>query len=118
MNGIIEVLSGGQKIFVELATILCNFIGVTILLITVVNSFIKYFHHDRRTKLTLARGIALALEFKLAGEVLRTVTVRTWNELAILGTIVLLRAAISFLIHWEIKADRIIAEQEKRDKKE
>jgi len=53
----------------------------------------------------LAQGISLALGFKLGGEVLRSVTVRDWNEFAILGAIIVLRAAITWLIHWEIKAE-------------
>ncbi|MBQ7840811.1 MAG: DUF1622 domain-containing protein [Lachnospiraceae bacterium] len=53
--------------------------------------------------LNLARGISLALEFKLGGEVLRTVIVREKAELVILGAIILLRGALTFLIHWEIK---------------
>jgi uncharacterized membrane protein len=43
------------------------------------------------------------LEFKLGGAVLRTVVVREWAELGILGAIILLRATLTFLIHWEIK---------------
>ena len=113
MDGIMKILSDAQTIFVETATIICDFIGVSILLITVINSFMKYFRRDCHTKIVLAQGIALALEFKLAGEVLRTVTVRTWNELAILGTIIVLRAAISFLIHWEIKMDKTGTERRK-----
>ena len=54
-------------------------------------------------RLQLAQGIALALEFKLGGEVLRTVVVREWSELGILGAIIGLRAALTLLIHWEIK---------------
>ena len=54
----------------------------------------------------LAQGIALALEFKLGGEVLRTVVVREWAELGILGAIILLRATLTFLIHWEIKNEK------------
>ena len=50
-----------------------------------------------------AQGIALALEFKLGGEVLRTVVVREWAELGILGAIIALRGLLTFLIHWEIK---------------
>ncbi|MCL2076993.1 MAG: DUF1622 domain-containing protein [Oscillospiraceae bacterium] len=103
----IEILNEVQTTFVELATFFCDFIGASILLVAVTKSLIKYFRHDSRTKVLLDRGIALALDFKLAGEVLRTVTVRTWNELAILGTIIVLRAAISFLIHWEIKSEKI-----------
>jgi uncharacterized membrane protein len=34
---------------------------------------------------------------------LRTVVVREWSELGILGAIIALRAALTFLIHWEIK---------------
>ena len=108
MVEIIRILGDVQRVFVELATIFCDFIGVFILLITVIQSFVKYFRKDRSTRVRLVRGIATALDFKLAGEVLRTVTVRTWNELAILGTIIALRAAIALLIYWEIKADRNI----------
>ena len=39
-------------------------------------------------RLNLAQGIALALEFKMGGEVLRTVVVREWSELGILGAII------------------------------
>lgn len=53
----------------------------------------------------LAQGIALSLEFKLGGEVLRTVIVREWSELAILGAVIVLRGALTFLIHWEIKTE-------------
>lgn len=58
-----------------------------------------------RVQLELAKGIALALEFKLGGEVLRTVIVREQSELIILGAIILLRGALTFLIHWEIKGE-------------
>ncbi len=37
---------------------------------------------------------------------LRTVVVRQWEELGILGAIILLRAALTFLIQWEIKIER------------
>ena len=50
-----------------------------------------------------AQGIALSLEFKLGSEVLRTVVVRDWSELGILGAVIALRGALTFLIHWEIK---------------
>ena len=42
----------------------------------------------------------------MGGELLRTVIVREWNELLILGAIILLRAALTFLIQWEIKIER------------
>ena len=52
-----------------------------------------------------AQGIALSLCFKRGGEVLRTVIVREWSELLVLGAIIFLHAAMSILIHWEIKME-------------
>ena len=107
-----------ESVVVKLAIILCDLIGISVLMATVFKSVWNYFHRERHVKLMLAQGIALALEFKLAGEVLRTVTVRDWNELAVLGTIILLRGAITILIHWEIrteKADQELDTEVKRD---
>lgn len=88
---------------VEIAIIVMEFLGLCILLISAGKSVIRYFRKDPEVRLVLAQGIALALEFKLGGEVLRTVIVRQWEELLILGAVILLRAALTFLIHWEIK---------------
>ena len=76
----------------------------------VVKAIVGYFKKDEHIRLDLAEGIALALEFKLGGEVLRTVIVREWTELLILGAIIALRGALTLLIHWEISVE------EKREK--
>ncbi len=86
-------------LFVEL-------IGIVILIYTVVLAVIGLIKRQPHTRLKLAEGIALSLEFKMGGELLRTVIVREWNELLILGAIILLRAALTFLIQWEIKIER------------
>ena len=44
----------------------------------------------------------MGLEFKLGSEILRTVVVRELREIVLVGAIILLRAALTFLIHWEI----------------
>jgi uncharacterized membrane protein len=69
-------------------------------------------------RLELAEGIALALEFKMGGELLRTVIVRDWTELLILGAVIALRAALTFLIQWEIRLEKknvFTYEEEKQD---
>ena len=48
----------------------------------------------------------MALEFKMGSELLRTLIVREWNELLILGSVILLRAALTFLIQWEISIEK------------
>ena len=55
--------------------------------------------------MTLARGLAMGLEFKLGSEILRTVVVRDWKEIGTVAGIIALRAALTFLIHWEIKEE-------------
>ncbi len=92
--------------FVELATIIMELFGVLILVYSAIKCFIGWIKRDSNIRLALAQGIALALEFKLGGEVLRTVVVREWAELGILGAIILLRGLLTFLIHWEIKNEK------------
>ena len=106
INSGLDSLYYVEVIIIRIAIILCDMIGVAVLMTTVFRSIANYIHKDRHVKLMLAQGIALALEFKLAGEVLRTVTVRDWNELVVLGTIIALRAAITLLIHFEIKSEK------------
>ena len=93
------------KIVVQYGILLMECVGVSILLFTAIKSIWGCLRRDKKVRLTLAKGIALALEFKLGGEVLRTVIVREWSELAILGAIIILRGLLTFLIHWEIKTE-------------
>ncbi|MBR0317244.1 MAG: DUF1622 domain-containing protein [Synergistaceae bacterium] len=93
------------KIVVQYGILLMECVGVSILLFTAITSIWGCLKRDKKVRLTLAKGIALALEFKLGGEVLRTVIVREWSELAILGAIIILRGLLTFLIHWEIKTE-------------
>ena len=64
------------------------------------NSFMK---KDIDLQTHLAKGLATGLEFKMAAEILKTVLVRDLGELYILGAVILLRAILSVLIHFEMK---------------
>ena len=91
---------------VEICTILLEFFGIIVLVSTAVKCFIQWIRHDSHLRLHLAQGIALSLEFKMGSEVLRTVVVREWSELGILGAVILLLGVLTFLIHWEIKHEK------------
>ena len=110
MDNIIKLLQEIVHHAAEIGIVIAEVIGICILIITAVKCFIQYFRKDEHIRLALADGIALALEFKLGGEVLRTVIVREWTELLILGAIIALRGALTLLIHWEISVE------EKREK--
>jgi len=78
--------------------------GVIVILFGAVRDFFWYFTGKAvNVRLDLARSLALGLEFKLGGEILRTVIARDLREIATVGAIIVLRGALSFLIHWEIR---------------
>ena len=103
MDIIISNLEHMLNITVSLLTIFLELLGIIVLVFTSIKSFISWIKKEPNTQLNLAHGISLALSFKMGGEVLRTVVVREWGELLILGAIILLRAMLTFLIMWEIK---------------
>ena len=105
MDGIIILLEHVVQFIAQLGIGVAELAGIAILVITAVRGFINYFRKDEHIRLHLAQGIALALEFKLGGEVLRTVVVRQWTELAILGAVIALRAVLTLLLHWEIRIE-------------
>ncbi len=107
MQSVIAFLEGCVHNIASIGIVLTELAGIAVLLITVVKGIVSYFRHGPHLKLNLAQGIALSLEFKLGGEVLRTVIVREWTELAILGAIIALRGALTLLIHWEIHNEEL-----------
>ena len=105
MPEIIHLLESIVHYAAELVIIVAELAGIAVLVITAVASFIKYFRKDERLRLYLAHGIALALEFMLGGEVLRTVIVREWKELLVLAAVIVMRVVLTLLLHWEIKIE-------------
>jgi len=95
---VFEIVVAWSILFIE-----C--IGVIVLVRTIIECFLGYWKNEH-IRLKLAEGTALALSFKLGGEVLRTLIVREWSELLILGAIIALRGAMTLLIHWEIKNEK------------
>ena len=106
MQNIYTMIESTFNWIVEYSILLIEFIGVAVLLAAIIRAVIGLFAKKENVRLNLAEGIALALEFKMGGELLRTVVVREWSELLILGAIILLRAALTFLIHWEIGLEK------------
>ena len=109
---IVGTFEQGLTEVVLICTMLMELFGVFILVTTAVKCFILWLRHGSNVRLMLAQGIALSLEFKMGGEVLRTVAVREWSELGILGAVIALRGLLTFLIHWEIKNEEKALERQ------
>lgn len=75
-----------------------------------------FFHKYHDMQFIFATGLATALEFKMAAEILKTVLVRDMKELVILGAIIILRALVTILLKFEIrsaKAKKLVADDKK-----
>ena len=73
-------------------------------------------------KLDLAESMALGLEFMLGGEILRTVIAHELSDILLVGAIIVLRVALTLLIHWESShmehsSGRSIVKGDKAEKK-
>ncbi len=103
------ILENFTVVLITTLVYIIDIIGVAIVFIGVLKSFIGYIRDtlkkqkESRVKIELAQAMALGLEFKMAAEILKTVLVQNMSELAILGSIILLRALLTFLIHLELK---------------
>ena len=106
MEAVFQIVERYFEQIVEWAVLLCEVIGVVIIVLTAVRGAIAWIRKKENARLIAAEGIAIALTFKMGGEVLRTAIVREWQELLILGAIVLLRAIMAFIIHFEIRSER------------
>ena len=98
-----EILKHVLHTVVEFGIIILEAFGFIILAITAIRRFIGYFKKVPEVELKFTKGIALALEFLLCGEVLHTILVQEWREVIVLGAGILLHVVLSVLIHWEMK---------------
>ncbi len=116
---IINYIEKFMELVASIGIIIFEMMGVFIIIFIGCASFVKCLKRHKDTRIFLAKGLAMGLEFKLGSEILRTVVVREWKEIAIVAGIILLRGALTFLIHWEIKQEELAEklEQENEEKR-
>jgi len=88
----------------------CELMGIFVVAVSALTAFFLYCkglvtRRPSNIKFDLANGLATSLEFKMAAEILKTVLVRDMKELAVLGAVILLRALLSLLIHFEMRGE-------------
>ena len=60
-------------------------------------------HGACRNSLTV--GVTTGLNFLLAGEILKTIIAPDWNEIGMTCAVLVMRAGMSLLVHWENKME-------------
>lgn len=99
------------ELFLPEIVSLLEIMGIIVIAIGCIKAFYHYMkayltNRQYPLRIELANALALGLEFKMGAEILKTVLVRSMNEIWILGAIILLRAILSLMIHFEIKAEK------------
>jgi uncharacterized membrane protein len=106
MEAVAHVLHLTVVNVVSLASIILELFGAIILFYTGVKGFIQWVTRKEECSVNLAEGIAMCLEFLMAGEVLHTILAEEIQDLVILGALVILRGIMTLEIHWEIKNEK------------
>jgi uncharacterized membrane protein len=65
-------------------------------------------------RLTLARHLALALEFQLGADILTTAVAPSWDQIGKLGAIAVIRTALNYFLTREMREERDVTEDERK----
>ena len=91
----------------EYSILVLEGISAAIIMIAGVRALISILHKDpRKSRLLLSGGITTALSFLLGGEVLNTIIAPDWATLGEICAILVMRAAMAVLLHWEKKNEQ------------
>jgi uncharacterized membrane protein len=107
VEGVIINLVQWLKLFVETTGAIIIGLGV----VTAVYQFIRSLVPPRREdfnpiRLTLARHLALALEFQLGADILTTAVAPSWDQIGKLGAIAVIRTALNYFLTREMREER------------
>ena len=107
-----EISENIFKTVVRYGILALEIVGALIIVCEAIRALIWLFRSPHRSKTILAEGIATALGFLLGSEVLKTIVAPDWRDLGMTGAILLMRAAMTVLLHWE----KTNEEKEKKDR--
>ena len=120
------------RILAEITVCTLEVIGIAIIvfgsakvLFWYIKKTVKRGGETKNVVIELGRSLGFALEFIMGAEIIKTIVGNELKEFLILGIIIILRALLSILIHWEItteekeeRAHIILMEQARKSKEE
>ena len=97
--------------FAELTAGVLELVGILIIIVGSVRASVRLLQCMRTKKpfhvvVDLGKALSLALEFKMGAEIIKTVIIHNLEELSILAVVILIRALLAFIIHWEIRTEK------------
>ena len=110
------VVEAYESVLVPVASvifIILEIIGIIALVAGVIRAIVINFPElfgvdipGKNIRIDLGHAFALGLEFKMGAEIIKTVIYHELSELLVLGIVIALRAAIFFLLQWEMKIEK------------
>ena len=95
----------------EIAASSLELVGIIIIIVGSFRALVRLFQClvkklPFHVVIDLGKALSLALEFKMGAEIIKTVVINNLEELAILGVVIIIRALLAFIIHWEIRTEQ------------
>ena len=100
-----EITEAFKEVVSHVAEISVNFmelLSICIIVFTTFVAFFKLLRHEKSARVYLLHGQSMGLTFKLGSDILRTITVRNMDEIMQIAMLILIKAAMTWLIHWEL----------------
>ncbi len=96
--------------FAEITSGLLELIGIFIIFVGSIRALLRLLQCMKNKQplhivADLGQALSLALEFKMGAEIIKTVIIHNLEELAILGIVIVIRALLALLIHWEMRME-------------
>ena len=110
-----EQLAGSLRSVAEVIALAAEALGALIVAVALVRALLRYGGDmvgraepfpQERIRLGIGRSLALALEFLLAADIVRTAVAPTWGEIGKLAAIAAIRTALNFFLAREIREER------------
>jgi uncharacterized membrane protein len=97
-----------MKLVVETIGALIIALGVVVAVSTFIRAWIVQRQPDfNKVRLSLARYLALALEFQLGADILSTAVAPSWDQIGKLGAIAVIRTVLNFFLMREMKEEEV-----------
>ncbi len=123
MEALYDVLHHFVLDLTKILIVVLELMGAAVIVYVGIVALIKFFclkfnKSSTDIRIRLGRGIAMGLQFYLAAEIFRLITIREYKDLAIVGVIIVLHVIISLLISWEVHHSiKMVKEEEELDHK-
>lgn len=102
----LELLEELLLLLIEWSIVLFELTGVMIIICSGIRGLFDLAKKNRHTSYMLLHGLSLGLTFLLGGEILKTITISSWQDVQLVLGIIVMRVTLAILSHWEMKKEK------------